>query len=133
LNNALAVMAALVKSPDASRGATSFEVQTEGGTLKLAVSIPDGELKRIIEAETAALSPVSTPTAVPETQENGPNSASDTPPVAPAAPPTTPTSPATPAAAQAALATARAEPKPAHPMAIDNPGDTIILTLPGKK
>ncbi len=136
LRAALGMMAALVKGQQTSTSATKFDLQADGGNLKLAVYIPEEELKRTIEAETAALSPVSTQpsaeasaqpptpalaqTAVPESAETGPNGAPEAPPVAPAAPP-------------APVATPQAAPKPATPEVLDKEGNTVVLTLPGKK
>ena len=131
LGSAFSMMSAILKGANASKGSSKFEVEMEGATLKLTASVPDEDLKKIIEAETAAMSPVSIAAPLPETQENGPNSApSDTPP----APPATPAPTKTPAVAQTKPA---CDPvpttKPANSKTGDGASDTIILTLPGKK
>jgi len=123
LSTALELMATLLNGQGTS-GAARFDVQETGGTLKLAVSIPDEELKKAIEDETAGLLPASAqsaavasaPAVTAETPETGPNAAPDAPPAAPPVP--------------APLQTA---PKPAAPKTPDHEPDTVILTLPGKK
>jgi hypothetical protein len=156
LSAALGTMAALVKGHQTSTSATEFttklatkfELQADGGSLNLTVSIPEEELEKIMEAETAVLSPVSlervgqpaapvsapppeqpptTPepgqTAVPEAAETGPNGAPEALPVAPAVPAAVP-APAAPVAAPAPAATSEV---------LDKEGNTVVLTLPGKK
>ena len=122
LSAALGMMAALVKGQQTSTNTPKFDLQAEGANLKLTVSIPEEELKRTIEAETAALSPVSAQsavtalasTAVPDAVETGPTGAPEAPPASPAASP-------------------QPAPKPATSKVRDKDADTVILTLPGKK
>jgi hypothetical protein len=124
LNAAFGLMSALLKGQAPSATAAKFDVQVSGGMLKLAVSIPDEELKKAIVAETAGLLPVSTQPAAQasapatvETPETGPAALPEVPPVV---------TPATAVAPQAA-------PKLAAPKPPDRDVDTVILTLPGKK
>jgi hypothetical protein len=113
LTAALDAIAALLKGQDAPTGAAKFDMQANGGTLKLTVSLSDEELKAAIQAETAVLSPVSAPVAA-EGSETGPN--------------------ATPEATSGAPATtSSAPPKQAQPKVLDKATDTVILMLPGKK
>jgi hypothetical protein len=124
LSTALDLMASLLKGQETSRG-VKFDVAASGGTLKLAVSIPDEELRKAIQAETAGLLPASAqpaaqaspPTVTSETPETDPNAALEGPSAAP---------PVTPAPPQTA-------PKPSAPKTPDHQPDTVILTLPGKK
>jgi hypothetical protein len=122
LSSALDLMATLFKGQETS-GAARFDVQASGGTINVAVSIPDAELKKAIETEAAGFLPASTPPApqasapTAETPETGPNAAPEAPP---AAPPVTPVPPQT-------------GPKPAASKTPDHEPDTVILTLPGKK
>jgi hypothetical protein len=124
LNAAFGVMAAMLKGQAPSATGAKFDVQVSGGTLKLAVSIPDRELKQAVAAETAGLSPVSTQTAA---QASAPATA-EAPETGPAAVPEVP-----PATTPATLVAPQAAPKPAAPKASDHETDTVILTLPGKK
>jgi hypothetical protein len=126
LHEAVAMIAALVKG-QTSTSAAKFDLQADGGALKLNVYIPDAELKKTIEAETAALSPVTVPApiAANAAAETGPKPvpeslavAAATPPVAPDAAPSTPK----PAASKPAATKPRAEEQ-----------DTVVFTLPGKK
>ena len=133
LDNVLATMSAIIKAPGASAANSKFDVQAEGAELKLTAYIPDEELKRIIEAETAVLSPVSTSLPLPETQETGPSStASEAPPVTPA--PRAASAPVKTAAVdQATAGCDQGSSKAAPAKTTDHAGDTVILTLPGKK
>lgn len=161
LHTAFDMMAALVKGQGQSPSAARFDLQADGGTMKLTVFIPDEELKRTIEAETAALSPVATPSgstqsgsnqssstqsaapasapaAAPEPQETGPNGTADMIQGPPAAPQETTAPPATPPA----IPPTAPKPGPSlagpslatnHAKVPDQSQDTVILTLPGKK
>jgi len=126
LNVALATIAAMVKGTETSGSAAKFDLQAEGGTLKLTVFIPDEELKKTIEAETAILSPVSTqlsvarlaPVTSAETAETSPSGAPDAPPVAPA-----------PAAPPKMAAPAQAFSKPPTPKVLDT-APKVLDTAP---
>ncbi len=131
------MIAAMFKGQETPGSAAKFDLQADGGTLKLTVFIPDEELKKTIVAETAMFSPVSTKLPVetpapvtsveiPETGPNGPDVSPVTPP--PSAPPTV-------------AAPAQASSKPARkaldaaPKVLDREQgtDTVVLMLPGKK
>jgi len=117
LRTALGTVAAMIKGQTPA-SAAKFDVQADGNGLKLDVFIPDAELKKTIEAQTAVLSPVSIAAgAAPDPQESGPNAALDglSAPVPGPPPPPTPTATA-------------AGSKPT-----DAQRDTVVLTLPGKK
>ncbi len=159
LNGALGMIAAMVKGPQTSDNGAKFDLQVEGGTLKLALFIPDKELKKAIQSEAAILSPISTqsptaasaPVGVTETAAPAPNGTPDVPPVAPTpaasapvaatemtapAPTGTPDVPPlapTPAAMPAAPAATRASSKPVKTRVLDKDTDTVVFTLPGKK
>jgi hypothetical protein len=131
LHDVVAMIAAMVKGQSSTSGAR-FDLQADGGTLKLDVYIPDAELKKAIRSQTAAFLPVSTtapiaaPIAASEAPETGPNAAPEW--LAEAAP-------ATPRAPVAASST----PKPVTPMpaamksCVVAEQDTVVFTLPGKK
>jgi hypothetical protein len=112
LQTVLDGIAAFLKAP-------KFDLQADGRTLKLTVSMPEADLQQAIEAQAAMRAPAAVtavaPATAPEAPENGPNA---TPEPAPATAPA-PVASATPAPS--------AKPKPA------DPHDTVVLMLPGKK
>jgi hypothetical protein len=125
LSEALDMMAALVKGQQTSSSATKFDLQANGRNLKLTVSIPEEELKMLTEAETVGFTQASAQSAaelstqppapaVPEAAETGPNPAPEAPPTAAPPPP-------------------HAAPKPTTSEVFDKEGNTVVLTLPGKK
>jgi len=117
------MIAALVKG-QMSASAAKFDLQADAENLKLSVFIPDAELKKTIEAETAALSPLSVSAPVAgSVQDSGPRSASEAAPLASATPP----------AQSAPSATAPPAPKPAVAKVLDQDQDTVVFKLPGKK
>jgi hypothetical protein len=126
LRTAVGMIAAIVKG-QTSASAAKFDLQADAETLKLSVYIPDAELQKTIEAETAALSPVSVaaPMAGADAEDSGPSTTPEAAPLAAATPPAQPAA-APPAAAQPA-------PKPAAPKALDQDQDTVVFKLPGKK
>jgi hypothetical protein len=126
LRTAVDMIAAIVKG-QTSTSAAKFDLQADAETLKLNVYIPDAELKKTIEAETAALSPVpvSAPVAGADGEDSGPSTARETTPLASARPPAQP--------AAAPPATAQPAPKPAAPKVVDQDQDTVVFRLPGKK
>jgi hypothetical protein len=139
LRTAVGMIAAAVKG-QTSASAAKFDLQADGGTLKLSVSIPDAELKKTIEAETAALSPVSVaaPVAGSDAEDSGPGAAPEQAALTSAAPPApaatalaSATPPAPPAAAPPA--TMPSAPKAAAPKVVDQDQDTVVFKLPGKK
>ncbi|HEX3742779.1 MAG TPA: hypothetical protein VHW09_02570 [Bryobacteraceae bacterium] len=119
LHTMFGMIAAMVKGQKAANGA-KFDVQLDDRTFKLNVYIPEAELKKVVEAQTAVLSPVtiSAPTASPEAAEAGTEAAPDPPAAAPA--------PATPTPAPRAA-------KPTTAKVRDSVPDTVVFTLPGKK
>jgi hypothetical protein len=129
LNGALGMIAAMVQGQHTSETGAKFDMQVDGGNFRLAVFIPDEELKKTIEAETAILSPVPAQPSIPtsatvassDIADTGPSGASEVPPVTPA--PTTPTT----------AAPTQASSKPAKPKTLDKEPDTVVFTLPGKK
>jgi hypothetical protein len=120
------MIAAIVKG-QTSASAAKFDLQADAETLKLSVYIPDAELQKTIEAETAALSPVSVsaPMAGADAEDSGPSTAPEAAPLAAATPP------AQSAAAQTAAA--QPAPKPPAPKVLDQDQDTVVFKLPGKK
>ena len=125
LRTAVGMIAAVVKGRTAA-SAAKFDLQADGGTLKLSVYIPEAELKKTIEAETAALSPVSVsaPVASADGEAGGPSQAPEAPSLATAAP-------AQSASVQAAAA--QPAPKLPAPKVLDQDQDTVVFKLPGKK
>ena len=123
LNTALAMMAELLKGANQSANGSRFDLQSEGGTLKLTVSISDEELKKALSAETVTLSTAPV-VAAAESTETGPSVAPEIPAPAPAP---------VPAPAPAAVQPAQPAPKPAAPKIPDSETDTVIFKLPGKK
>jgi len=121
LSASLGMVAAMLKSQQSPGSAAKFDLQADGGTLKLTVYIPEEELKRTIQAETAAFSQTDTPAAVPAAAEVAPEAV---PELAVAAPPVVP--PAPPAPLKAAQQAAASQ-------VLDKEGNTVILKLPGKK
>jgi hypothetical protein len=125
LSMALDMMAAMVKGQQASPNGAKFDLQANGRNLKLTVSIPEEELKKIIAAQTAGFTQASTESAaepstlppapaVTEAAQTGPNLA-----------PEAPTAAAHPAPHPA--------PKTTTSEVFDKEGNTVVLTLPGKK
>jgi len=116
LNSAFRMIAALVKG-QTTASAAKFDLQADGGTLRLDVYIPETELKKAIEARAAALSPVSVEAriAAAKTAEVRAASAKSS------------------AAALSAPAPKTAAPNPSTPAARDSEHDTVVFVLPGKK
>jgi hypothetical protein len=138
LGTAFGAISAIFKGQELSASATRFDLHSEAGSLKLTVSIPEEQLKQVIEAETATLSPVSLESATPapsapsspaaaEAVETGPDTAPEPSPAQ--APATVP--PTAPPAATPQATTPQALAKPAASKMIES--DTVILMLPGKK
>jgi hypothetical protein len=123
LNTALGMMAALLQGANQSANGSRFDLQSEGGTFKLTVSISDEELKKALSAETVTLSTVPA-VAAAESVETGPGVTPETP-----APEPSPAPAPTPAAAQPAPPA----PKPVTPKTPDSETDTVVFKLPGKK
>jgi hypothetical protein len=121
LHTGFGMIAAMVKG-QTSASASKFDLQSDGGTLKFDVYIPDAELKKAILAETAALSPVSVsaPVASADTEGAGPSAAPEAAPLAAAIPPAQP-------------ATVQPAPQPAVAKVLDQYQDTVVFKLPGKK
>ncbi|HUB83458.1 MAG TPA: hypothetical protein VMB03_31885 [Bryobacteraceae bacterium] len=117
LNSALRMIAALVKG-QTTAGGSKFDLQADGGSLRLNLFIPEAELKKTIEAQAAALSPV---TVGAKTTAKARETAS--------APAYLRAASAKPAAAPAGSA---ATAKPAAPKSSAEQ-DTVVFTLPGKK
>ena len=117
LNGTLGMIAAMVKGQQTSENGSKFDLQVDGGTLKLTVFIPDAELKAIAEA--SVLSPVSASASAlvisSEPVETGPSSA-EAPALAPPEP-----------------APCEVSSKTAKPKMFDKEPDTVVFTLPGKK
>jgi len=66
LRASLGMVAAMLKAQQPSGSATKFAFEVEDGNLKLTVSIPEEELKRTIQMQTAAASQKGAPTAPPQ-------------------------------------------------------------------
>ena len=112
LNSVFRMIAAMVKGQSTASGA-KFDLQADGGTLRLNVFIPESELKKVMETQAAALSPVTVgaPGIAKAPAETH---------VAAAKPP-------------AMAPTPKPAPKPAAKPAGSPEQDTVIFTLPGKK
>ncbi len=124
LGDAIQKIAALLKGPETSPSGTRFDLQSDGGTWRLTLSMPEVELKKAIEAQTGVVLPAMAPAtaAIPEAPVTGPNAAPEAVPVVAAAAPAPVPPPATPVNPQGTH-------KPAGPEA----HDTVVFTLPGKK
>jgi hypothetical protein len=123
LNGALAMIAAMMKGQQNSAAGARFDLQSEGGTIKLSVFIPEEELKKTIAGEAALFAPVSTQPSTPVASSELAITGTD---VAPAVPLVVP-------APAAASVTNQASSKPAKPKLLAKETDTVIFTLPGKK
>ena len=118
LNTALGMLAALLQGHGQSANGSKFDLKSEGGTLKLLVSISDEDLKKALSVETATLSSVKMQSATPVVSSNEP---AETGPSVPAETPA-------PAPVPAPVA-----PKPIAAKTPDTETDTVIFKLPGKK
>jgi len=110
LTAAFRTLAAMIKG-QTSASAVKFDLQADGGNFRLDVYIPEAELKKSIEAGTAAFSPVTVaaPAAGADAEEFRPSAiAAPTPPAQPA-------------------------PKPVAPKVLEQDQDTVVFKLPGKK
>ena len=133
LNQSLQLMAMMLKSQQTSDGA-KFDLQVDGGTLKFAVSIPDAELKKMMQPEaaepkTAAEPATSTvPATSPELGLSAKPAPSEVSGLAPAP---------TPVVEPAKVDPVKIEAKPAAKVTprtiFDKEGNTVVVTLPGKK
>ena len=112
MNETFGMLAALVQGANTSASGAKFDLQADGGTLKLTVFIPDEELKKAIAAQSLALPSGITVTS--EAPDNGPSGAVEGPPPIPAAAAVLP-------------------PKPAARKVAEKETDTVVFTLPGKK
>jgi len=112
LGATLGLLIAMIKAQQPSSG-TKFDLQEDHGTFKVTVAIPEAEVKKAIEAQRAAFERGVASGVQFNAVPVGVRSA------APA-----------PAAPQAAP---KAAPKPGPPVVVDKDGNTVILTLPGKK
>jgi hypothetical protein len=134
LCTAFEMVAAMLNSKQPPEAASRLEMQVDDDTIKLTLSIPEEELKKTIQTETAALSPATAPpsapgasavslgnvdsgTAAPAVVPDGALPALAAPVVAPAAPTELPQLASKNAASQV----------------LDKEGNTVILQLPGKK
>jgi hypothetical protein len=124
LNSAVRLIAALVKG-QTTASAAKFDLQADGGTLRINVFIPETELKKAMAVQAVALSPVTvgTPLAAAKARETA------------SAPAELQVASAKPLAAPALSAPTPkpAAPKPATAPARDPEQDTVVFTLPGKK
>ena len=127
LRSVIEMIAAMLKGK-ASGSQAKFDLQADGDTLKLDVYIPESELKKVVETERAALSPVSIagPTVMAEGSDAAPEAGNDPPPAGP------PPAPATAAVAVAAPP-AKAVSKSLTPLVCEPDQDTVVFKLPGKK
>jgi hypothetical protein len=118
LKDTLHLVSALLKGQTPSANGAKFDLQVEDSTIKLAISVPEAELHKMIRTEIAAHSHDVKP-AAPDTPTLASTPA---PEIAPAPAPAPPVKPATIAAV-----------KPAPSQVTDKEGNTLILKLPGKK
>ena len=115
LSATLGLLSAMMKAQQPSSG-TKFDLQEDHGTFKVVLKVPEEQVKKAIEAQRAAFErglasatqfgsqPLSVVNAAPAAASLSPLQA---------APPATP--------------------KAAPPAVVDKDGNTVILTLPGKK
>lgn len=119
LNETLQMVAAMLKGQKPSAGGAKFDLEAEGGTIKLNVSIPEAELKKMITSEKAALTP-QMPTTAPAPDSRPTAWGSDVSPEPPltvpaAGPALSPVVPADPPSAVPALSPAAPADVPAVP------------------
>jgi len=107
LSAAVDMLAAMFKGQQKSNSAAKFDLHADGGTLKLAVFIPEAELKDTILSDAPAFSQTPAPAVAPPALEAAIDPAQPTPSAAP--------------------------PKPRASQVVDKAGDTVVLTLPGRK
>ncbi|MEI9975624.1 MAG: hypothetical protein WDO73_28305 [Ignavibacteriota bacterium] len=124
LRDSLGMIAALLKGQNQSANGNKFDLQVEGGTLKLAVSISDEELKKAIAfhgaPSTVALASPAPMATTSDATEGGPN-------VTPEASPVAPVTKAVPASAS------KTTPAPCTARVVAPEADTVVFKLPGKK
>ena len=96
----------MLKAQQPSASGVKFDLEADGGTLKLHVSIPEEELRKAIQTETTTLSQMAGLTSAPAH---------------------------TPAVPPAASAPYKGAAKAAAAEAVDNEGNTVVVRLPGKK
>jgi hypothetical protein len=145
LSAALGMMAAMVTGSQKSTSAAKFDAKVDGGTLKLSLFVPEEELKKAIQAQTAVLSQASVRSPAKaslsitgaEAPESGPNSPPEASPAAPSAPskaaaPQAATSPAapTPVAAPQAATSQTAPTQAAAPQAATSPSAPTPAAAP---
>jgi len=134
VNTALQAMAAMLQGQQPSDGAAKFEVETDGGTMKLALFVPDAQLTKLMQPETAAPTAAALPADPPTSLESpAPPALPETAPEpAPAVPPVVPPVVPTAAPAKAPKESPKAIPA-ANPAQVIDQEDTVIFKLPGKK
>jgi hypothetical protein len=118
LSTTLGMLQAMIKAKQPTTGSAKFDMHAEDGTIKLSMMIPEAEVLKAIETQTAAA-----------TQAMAGKPAMRTAPVISMAPVAiTPAADPTPAVP--AKEPAKAAPQT---MVFDKDGNTVILTLPGGK
>jgi hypothetical protein len=132
LKASLAMVAAMLKPPQPSASAAKFDLKVEDDALKLSVFIPEEQLRKNIQAETAGFAAAATPDIEPSAPAIAP--VATAPPAAPetAADPGLAAPPAAPADPPALPAPPKPVSKSAASQVLDKEGNTVILKLPGK-